>query len=147
MAEIARMRFQSALKPDETGILVLDGDGTVRVEPSEAMLEAVAALEQQAVERSARVSGIAALTLIGLGLAAAALGWYAGRYGGQLRERLTYPRRVDEVIARFDSRLGLQLDFKSGKMPVSLNWLPGEYNLDEAERFYDAYVALREMPS
>ncbi len=144
MPAIARMRFQSARKPEEDGFIVLDGDGTLHIEPSEAMLEAVAALEQQAVETSSRVSKIAAFTLIGLGLAAAAAGWYAGRTGGKLREQLTYPRDVNDITAQFDIHRGLQLDFRSGKMPVSLNWLPGEYNADEAEHFYNTYLALRE---
>ena len=145
MTDIARMRFQSSAKPEESGALALSTDGTVRIEPSDAMIEAVARLEQEAVETSSRVSGRLAFVLIGLGLAAAAVGWLAGRIGGRLRDRLTESRRVDRTKLLYARDLGLQIRFKSSPIgSTSLTWSPGEYNVDEAEAFVDAYERMKQ---
>jgi hypothetical protein len=146
MADIARMRFQSAQHPDESGIIALSSDGTMRIEPSNGMIEAVAALEQEAVEKSARVSSITAITLIGLGLAAAAIGWAAGRIGGRLRDRLVTPRSVDAAEVTYQRDRGFHLRFKQGPLQsTSLTWAPGEYDVDEAERFVDVYTQIRRI--
>lgn len=149
MADIARMRFQSAKNPEESGFLSLDSDGTIRVEPSDAMLEAIASLEQKAVETSSRTSQIAAITLIGLGALAAFAGWYGGRTGGRLRERLTNPRDVRDTDITYDAQYGLHVRFSDGLLrpTTTLGWAPGEYNSDEAENFYERFRDLSGMPT
>ena len=52
MTEIARMRFKSLLKPKESGKLLLHDDGTIQIQPSEALrqtrnLETCRTLEQK----------------------------------------------------------------------------------------------------
>lgn len=147
MTDMIRMRFQSARRPQEDGTLVLGTDGTFRIEPSEAMLEEIARLEQEAVARASRNSAAAAATLIGLGIIAAAAGWYAGRVGGRLRDRLTTPRSVRDLDAKYALEKGFQLTLHDSKMrSTSLYWEPGEYNGEDAERFMQIYETLREMP-
>ena len=134
------MRFQSARNPDETGALALSQEGTVRIDPSDAMIEKIALLEQDAVECSARYSSIASVTLITLGLVAAGIGWAAGRLGGRLRERLAAPRPVGETKLTFSPERGVRLQYKDGPMgTATFEWAPGEYNLDEAEAFVEVY--------
>jgi hypothetical protein len=138
------MRFQSAARPEESGELALSTDGTFRVEPSEAMIEAVADLEHKAVERAGRVSTSVALTLIGLGLCVAAIGWFSGRFGGKLRERVTSRRRVDKIKLQYQTDAGVRVEFQEPLAgSISLGWSPGEYDDDEASRFADAYERMR----
>jgi hypothetical protein len=146
MADIASMRFQSARHPDETGTIALTSDGGVRIDPSDTMIESLAALEQEAVERSGRFSNTVAFTLIGLGLAAAAAGWLAGRIGGKLRERMTARHAIDRTSVEYVAERGFRLKFKNGPLrTATLTWSPGEYDADEAQRFYDVYSEVRQI--
>ena len=93
MTDITSLPFRHA---DGAGILVLSDDGTVRVEPGEALRDALAGREEQALATAQAVTRLG-LGLIGLGLAAVGAGWYVGRVGGKHAWRQTAPRSVRVV--------------------------------------------------
>jgi hypothetical protein len=143
MADIARMRFQSAKRPDETGIIKITDEGTIQVEPSEQMLETIARMEQDAVEVTGRNSIVVAGVLIGVGLMIAAIGWAAGRHGGRLRERIGDARLIEDAKLSYDAKHGVEIRFDDDILSrASLSWAPGEYNADEAEKLFDTYKSL-----
>jgi hypothetical protein len=90
VTDIARLSFGHEDQPEEQGVLVLSDDGTVRVEPSDSLRDALAA---QAERYGTRLG----LGLIGLGFVAVGLGWYAGRFYGKYAWRRTAPRSVKSV--------------------------------------------------
>ncbi len=93
MSDLARLPFHCG---EGDGALVLSDDGTVRVEPGEALRDALAGREEQALA-SAQGATRLGLGLIGLGLAGVAAGWWVGRVGGKHAWRQTAPRSVRRV--------------------------------------------------
>ncbi len=148
MADLARLHFLSERFPEGEGELALGEDGRFRVEVGEAMLERIAAREAEIVERSARISRIAAAGLMALGIVSLAAGWLAGRLGGRLRERWTDARPVDKAEFEYDLRQGLRVTLNESRLrPATLVWKPGEYDPAEAQRFCEAALELQRRRS
>ncbi len=138
MANLARVRFHSERFPEGDGELVLSEGGWLHVAIGEAMLERIAAREAQIVERSARVSRVSAAGFVALAIASLAAGWLAGRLGGRLRERWTEARSISETCVEYDPAVGLSVSFEENRLHrAMLAWNPGEYDPDEAQRFYE----------
>jgi hypothetical protein len=144
MTNIASMRFQSARNPDESGTLYLTENGTLCVEPSAAMVETIAQLEVEAIEKSSLVSWLGVGLLFAAGALAVAAGWYASRKGGSLRDNLLVPRRVEKLRAQYEPQTGLEIDFgRAGATRVTLAWAPGEYDADEATSFMQEFETMQ----
>ena len=147
MADLARMRFHSERFPEGDGALVLADDGRFRVIVGEVMLERIAAREADIVERSARISRMAAAGFVALGVVSLAAGWLAGRLGGRLREQWTDARPVGDAAVEYDPAHGLSVTFEEGCLRrTTLAWVPGEYDSREAERFAREAQRLRKSP-
>ncbi|HEX5323009.1 MAG TPA: hypothetical protein VFW40_04425 [Capsulimonadaceae bacterium] len=147
-AEIARMRFESAKNPAEKGELVLTSDGTLTVQPSEELKDQLARLEEEAVDRSRKVSIVAGGAFIAVGAIIALAGWAAGRIAGRLRETIEAPRPVDKVKMFADPEGGVHLLIPgTGPQKIALDWAPGETDANEAVRFLLAYSKLKGVGS
>jgi len=145
MAELARMRFESARQPAQKGEIVLRSDGTLQVEPSDEFAEELARLEDVAVQKSRTLGVGVGAALIALGALVAAAGWAAGRIAGRLRETIGAPRSVDKVKMFVDPEGGVHLLLRGrGPQQVSLTWAPGETDAGEAAAFINAYRELKE---
>lgn len=126
MTDIARLSFGEA---DLRGALVLSDDGTVRIEPSAELRDALAAREETALALADRWGARLGLGLVALGLAAVAGGWAAGRIYGKYAGRLLWRRPVHEVSIAQDA---------AGTLRVTLgktSWVAGPCAASEAEQF------------
>jgi hypothetical protein len=148
MAEAARMRFVSSKNPEEKGELVLDSDQTLRIEPSPQMVDRMADLEHEAVERSRRYGVGIGVALIVLGIAVTAGGYLAGRFFGKLREMITQPRPLRQVNIWGDEGGGFHVGIRGkGPQKFEMNWAPGDTDATEVAAFMDAYRRLKDLPN
>jgi hypothetical protein len=135
VTDIARLSFGGAGRPEGQGALILSDDGTVRVEPGDALRDALAHREEIGLAQARSFGTLPGLGLIAAGLCAIAVGWYAGRYFGKYAWRRTAARsvRVVEVTSEgshLRARLGRSL------------WDITDFDHSEAETFL---AALEEM--
>lgn len=148
MSEIARLRFKSLSKPKESGKLLLLDDGTIQVQPSEALRDEMARLEEVALSR-AHVFG----TRLGIGLIiagglAVGIGWLVGRIYGKLGFTLGAPRPVSEVGLTRDEGGGVHLTLRGANrlQVIQMNWNGDEILRDEADQFVAKFNELRQAP-
>ena len=148
MTEIARLRFKSLSKPKESGKLLLHDDGTIQVQPSEALRDEMARLEEVALSR-AHVFG----TRLGVGLLIAGslsvgLGWLVGRIFGKMGYTLSAARSVSEVSLTRDEGGGVHLTLHGANrlQKVQMNWNGDEILRDEADQFVAKFNEMRQTP-
>ena len=147
MAQIAHLRFMSSQKPGERGILLLHDDGTIQVQPSEALRDEMARLEEVALDRSRLFGTRLGLALIALGAAAVGAGWVVGRLFGKLGHDLSLPRSVDAVTLTHDAgRVQLTLPGANRFQTVQLAWNPDEVLQAEADTFMAKFAEMRRKP-
>jgi len=140
------MRFTSATKPEETGVLVLNDDGTFQVKPSDEFREALAELEEKAIHRSEKFGTRLGFTLIVLGAAAATIGWLAGRLFGSLGSTISRPRSISDVEIEHQENGAFSLRMsgvESKFQKITLNWNADEVVQAEADNFIEKYRELR----
>jgi hypothetical protein len=136
VTDMARLAFGQEAQPETQGTLVLCDDGTVRVEPSDALRDALAAVEEHRLVQADTYGTRLGLGLIGLGLMAIGLGWYAGRFYGKYAWRRTTARSVKVV----------EMTQEQGQMRVQLGntiWDIGNYQRDEAEKFLQVFQYMK----
>ncbi len=133
MTDLARLPVQY---PEGEAALILSDDGTIRVEPGEALRDALAGREEQALALTQTVTRVG-LVLMGLGLAAVAGGWYAGRLFGKLAFRLMEPRPVRDVTLSPDAHGHLR-----ARLGKAL-WSIGGHSPQEAEEFLRVFDDLK----
>lgn len=144
MEHIARMRFVSAKRPEEKGELVLTSEKTLRIEPSDEMIDELAHLEEQSVYRSRALGLGVGGALIAVGALFALAGWVAGRIGGRLRETISEPKPVEKVRMFADPEGGVHLLVPgNGPQTVTLYWAPGETDANEVAAFMASYRKLK----
>ena len=148
MSEIARLRFKSLLKTKESGKLVLHDDGTIQVQPSEALRDEMARLEEVALSR-ANIFG----TRLGIGLIisgglAVGFGWLVGRIFGKIGFTLSAPRPVSEVKLTRDEGGGVHLTLRGANrlQVVQMHWNGDEILREEADHFVAKFNELRPTP-
>jgi len=140
------MRFTSATKPEETGFLVLNDDGTFQVKPSDEFRDAIAELEHKAIKRSERYGTRLGFGLILLGGAIAALGWLAGRIFGSAGSSLSIPRSVGDVEIEHGEQGGFAVRLRgieSKFQTVSMSWNADEIIQTEADEFAAKFRQLK----
>lgn len=146
MAELARMRFTSATKPEENGVLVLNDDGTFQVKPSDEFREALAEIEEKAIHRSERYGTRLGFTLIALGAAAAAAGWLVGRLFGSIGSSISRPRSISDVEIQHQENGAFALRMggvESKFQKITLSWNADEVVQAEADVFVEKFHDLR----
>jgi hypothetical protein len=144
------MRFKSATKPKEHGQLAINDDGTFQIKPSPDLRDEMARLEEEALHRSKAVGYGVGATLVGLGLAVMAVGWYLGRKFGKLGTTLSTPRPIGDVdVIRDDAgavhvRLsGIESKFQT----IQMGWNVDEVLEDEAEEFISKFNEMKQQAS
>lgn len=148
MSEIARMRFESARTPGETGQIVLTSDKMLRIEPSEEFSNALARLEETAVHRSRTIGLSVGGVLIAAGALFALVAWAAGRIAGRLRETIAEPKPVEQVRMFGDPDGGVHVQLPgTGPQKVTLYWAPGETDANEVAAFMAEYRRLKGIES
>jgi len=141
------MYFKSNKRPKERGAIVLTETGEIQVRPSEDFLDELARLEEESCTKSRLFSAKVGGGIVALGFIVIGLGWLVGRVGGRLRNRVTWPRSVDEVTMFADVTGGFHLSLpdKYGQK-IELNWGQGEVNPREAGEFLKAARKFRHKP-
>ena len=97
MTDIARLPVMLPKIPHAPGELILSDDGTVRVEPSEALRDALAVREEQALATANMYGTQLGLGFVALGLLAIGAGWLAGRKYGKAAGRMLWRRPLQSV--------------------------------------------------
>ena len=139
--EMARMRFQSGVRPEEKGALVITEDGFLQVESSEEFVDRLAALENQAVAKARKTGLITTGVLFGLGVIVATVAWLMGRIGGQIRQTITLARPIDEIVVEKNDLGGIRVTLPgAGPQKISLEWEKGEIDECETTHFLDTYT-------
>src|SRR5262249_28986267 len=117
-----------------------------RIEPSDEFRDAIAKLEEKALNRSRTLGlGLGGALLL-LGAFTIAMGWAAGRIFGKLGARLSEPRPVDEVDIVRDDGGGVHVRFKGveGKLQtVQLGWNGDEVLPCEADAFVAKFAEMK----
>ena len=145
MTEIARMRFKSLLKPKESGKLFLHDDGTIQVQPSEALRDEMARLEEVALERAHTFGTRLGVGLILTGALAVGIGWLVGRIFGKLGYTLSAPRSVEDVtLTREGGGVHLTLHGSNRLQTIQMGWNADEVLQDEADQFVAKFNELRQ---
>ena len=145
MTEIARMRFKSLLKPKESGKLLLHDDGTFQVQPSEALRDEMARLEEVALERAHTFGTRLGVGLLLAGALAIGIGWLVGRIFGKLGYTLSAPRPVQDVsLTRDGGGVHLTLHGANRLQTIHMGWNADEVLQDEADQFVATFNELRQ---
>jgi len=148
LTEIARMKFRSLKNPKERGALVLQDDGTIQIEPSEALRDEMSRLEEQALRRAQIYGTGLGLGLIALGTLAVGAGWLAGRIFGKMGHSLSMPRSVEQVTLTRDEGGGVRLVMPGAEsrfQTIQMGWNGDEVLLAEADTFMSKYEELRRV--
>jgi len=146
LAELARMRFTSATKPEETGVLVLNDDGTFQVKPSDEFREALAEIEEKAIHRSETFGTRLGVALIAFGALAAGIGWLVGRLFGSIGSTISRPRSISDVEIQHQENGGFAVRMggvESKFQKITLSWNADEVVQAEADNFVEKYNDLR----
>ena len=148
MTEIARMRFKSLRKPRESGKLILHEDGTIQVQPSEALRDEMARLEEVALNRAHIFGTRIGIALLLAGGLAVSVGWLVGRIFGKLGFILSKPRPVGEVLLTRDDGGGVHLTLRGANrlQVIQMGWNGDELLQDEADQFVAKFNELRQTP-
>lgn len=146
MTEIARLRFKSLQNPKESGKLLLHDDGTLQVQPSEALRDEMARLEEAALARAHTYGTRLGIGLLLLGGLAVCAGWVAGRIFGKLGYTLSVPRDVADVILTRDDGGGVHLTLRGASrlQKIQMNWNGDEILRDEADQFVAKFNEMRQ---
>lgn len=146
MTEVARMRFKSATKPKEHGQLAIHDDGTFQIKPSPDLRDEMARLEEDAIDRSKSIGYGLGFTLVGLGVAVIAAGWYLGRTFGKLGTTLSTPRPLGDVDVERDDAGGVHVRLRgieSKLQTIQMGWNGDEILEDEAQEFIDKFQEMK----
>ena len=146
MTEIARMRFKSVQSPEETGALVLYDDGTFQIQPSDALRDKMAELEEQALSRSQAWGVRLGVVLIVLGTLGVGVGWLVGRIFGKLGSSLSWPRPVENVRLTRDENGIVRVTLRGLEnrlQTIQMSWNPDEVLQPEAEAFLEKFAEMR----
>lgn len=148
MSEIARMRFMSATKPSERGILLLHDDGTVQVHPSDELRDEMARLEEVALDRAQTFGTRLGMSLIVVGALAVGIGWAVGRIFGKLGHTLSAPRSVSDVSLTRDDGGGIHLTLRGANrlQVIQMGWHGDEVLQAEADNFAAKFNEMRQKP-
>lgn len=148
MSEIARLRFKSLSKPKESGKLLLLDDGTIQVQPSEALRDEMARLEEVALSRAYVFGTRLGIGLIIAGGLAVGIGWLVGRIFGKLGYTLSAPRPLSEVTLTRDEGGGVHLILHGANrlQKIQMNWNGDEVLREEADQFVAKFNELRQAP-
>ena len=148
MSEIARLRFKSLLKTKESGKLVLHDDGTIQVQPSEALRDEMARLEEVALNRAHLFGTRLGVGLLIAGGLAVGFGWLVGRIFGKLGFTLSAPRPLSEVKLTRDEGGGVHLTLRGANrlQVIQMHWNGDEILREEADQFVAKFNELRPTP-
>ena len=148
MSEIARLRFKSLSKPKESGKLLLHDDGTIQVQPSEALRDEMARLEEVALNRAHVFGTRLGVCLLIAGSLSVGLGWLVGRIFGKLGYTLSAARSVSEVSLTRDEGGGVHLTLHGANrlQKIEMNWNGDEILRDEADQFVAKFNEMRQTP-
>ncbi|MGO8669792.1 MAG: hypothetical protein ACLQVD_00145 [Capsulimonadaceae bacterium] len=144
--EIARMRFKSAKRPEEHGVLVLRDDGTFQIQPSEDLRAEMSRLEDGAVKRSQRLGYGIGFALLALGTAAVFAGWLCSRAFGKLGGSMSTPRNVHDVEIDRNEAGSIRIRMRgieSRLQTILMAWNVDEILPDEADRFIAAFEEMK----
>ena len=148
MTEVARLRFKSLSKPKESGKLLLHDDGTIQVQPSEALRDEMARLEEVALRRAHVFGTRLGVCLLIAGSLSVGLGWLVGRIFGKMGYTLSAARSVSEVSLTRDEGGGVHLTLHGANrlQKVQMNWNGDEILRDEADQFVAKFNEMRQSP-
>ncbi len=143
---LAKMRFLSLRNPAERGLLLLHDDGTFQVQPSEALRDEMARLEEVALDRAQTYGTRLGVGLLLAGTLAIGAGWLAGRVFGKLGFYLGERRPVSDVTLTRDTGGVLRLSLPGANrwQRIQMAWNADEVLQAEAD---DLLAKLAEMKS
>ncbi len=142
---LAKMRFLSLRDPAERGLLLLHDDGTFQVQPSEALRDEMARLEEVALDRAQTYGTRLGVGLLLVGTLAVGTGWLAGRVFGKLGFHLGKRRPVSEVTLTRDAGgvLHLSLPGANRWQRIQMAWNADEVLQAEADDLLAKFAEMK----
>ena len=143
---LAKMRFRSQRDPAERGLLLLHDDGTFQVQPSEALRDEMARLEEVALDRAQTYGTRLGTGLLLAGALAIGAGWLAGRMFGKMGYHLGRRRPVGEVSLTRDSGGVLRLSLPGANrwQRIQMAWNADEVLQAEADDLLAKFVEMKD---
>lgn len=143
---LAKMRFRSQRDPAERGLLLLHDDGTFQVQPSEALRDEMARLEEVALDRAQTYGTRLGIGLLLAGTLAVGAGWLAGRVFGKIGSHLGRRRPVGEVSLTRDAGGVLRLSLPGANrwQRIQMAWNADEVLQAEADDLLAKFVEMKD---
>jgi hypothetical protein len=129
VTDIACLPFGTSSEADQQGAVILSDDGTVRIDPSPIMRDALAQQESDALAVAGRHGKSLGVLFFLLGALAIAGDWYAGRHSGKIAGRLLWPHDVRNITIERDpeGRVALERNNK--------RWIGGRCSNEDFRAF------------
>lgn len=146
---LAKMRFRSQRDPAERGLLLLHDDGTFQVQPSEALRDEMARLEEVALDRARTYGTRLGISLLLAGVLAISAGWLAGRMFGKMGFHLGRRRPVGEVSLTRDGGGVLRLSLPGANrwQRIQMAWNADEVLQAEADDLLAKFAEMKAQGS
>ncbi len=142
---LAKMRFRSQRDPAERGLLLLHDDGTFQVQPSEALRDEMARLEEVALDRAQTYGTRLGVGLLLAGTVAVGAGWLAGRVFGKMGFHLGRRRPLGEVTLTRDTGGVLRLSLPGANrwQRIQMAWNADEVLQAEADDLLAKFAEMK----